>query len=549
MENQLLHSCKSLLLTFVLSLAGFTAFSQNYLFKPVKLHVSQQKLVTVLEDIGRQGGFHFSYSSGIIRSDSLVSIQHFNGDVKTALNILLGDSYEYQESPNHLIIRPAPFRLTLMPEELGEGKKIYTIKGYVVDEKTGAGIHNASVYEKRLLVGTMTDRKGYFKLKLKTKDGNPMILTVSKELYKDTTTVFLPTVNLGKNINSSGHYGYMGDGEESVSNTALARLFLSSKQKLNALNLGNFFAYTPVQVSLTPGLSSHGMMSGQVVNKFSANLIGGYTAGVHGVELAGIFNIDRYHVKYVQAAGAVNMVGGNMSGVQLSGIYNTVIDSLKGFQAAGVFNFVKKHANGVQLAGIMNYAEELRGVQIAGILNRTKTNHGLQFGLINMADTSSGISIGLVNISKNGMKRLSVSSNEVLYTNLAFKSGNANLYSILSAGYGSWNGEQTFATGFGLGHEFRRRNQDNYFAVELLSQQLHRSVYENVSSWTKMNILYNYSLGQKTKLYVAPTINFLSKNKQVIENAQDIPSAGYPYLLNKERFKWWVGLELGVAFF
>lgn len=549
MENQLLHSCKSLLLTCVLSIAGFAAFSQNYLYRPVKLHTNQQKLGAVLEDIGRQGGFHFSYSSGIIRSDSLVSIQNFNGNVKTALNTVLGDSYEYQESPNHLIIRPAPFRLTLMPEELGEGKKVYTIKGYVVDEKTGAGIHNASVYEKRLLVGTVTDRKGYFKLKLKTKDGSPMVLTVSKELYKDTTTVFLPTINLGKDAHKGGRYGYIGSGEEEVSNTALARLFLSSKQKLNALNLGNFFAYTPVQVSLTPGLSSHGMMSGQVVNKFSANLIGGYTAGVNGVELAGIFNIDRYHVRYLQVAGAINMVGGNMSGVQLSGIYNTVIDSLKGFQAAGILNFVKKHTNGVQLAGIINYTEELRGLQIGGVVNRTKKNHGLQFGLINIADTSSGLSVGLVNISKNGIKRLSLSSNEVLYANLSFKSGNANLYSILAAGYGSWNGVQSLATGFGLGHEFRRKKQANYFALELTSYQMHRSLYENISNWSRLNILYNYSLGQKTKLFISPSLNFLAKNRQVIGQTKDIPAAGYPYFVNRERFKWWLGFELGVSFF
>ncbi|WP_335315737.1 carboxypeptidase-like regulatory domain-containing protein [Olivibacter sp. CPCC 100613] len=536
-------------MTFVLSIAGFAAFSQNYLYKPVKLHVNQKKLGNVLEDIGRQAGFHFSYSSGIIRSDSLVTIRNFDGDVKTALVTLLGNGYEYQQSPNHLIIRPAPFRLTLMPEELGEGKRVYTIKGYVVDEKTGVGIHNASVYEKRLLVGTLTDKKGHFKLKLKTKSAGPMVLTVSKELYKDTTTVFLPTVELGKDANKKGHYGYIGDGEEEVSNTALARLFLSSKQKLNALNLGNFFAYTPVQVSLTPGLSSHGMMSGQVVNKFSANLIGGYTAGVNGVELAGIFNIDRYHVRYLQAAGAINMVGGNMSGVQLSGIYNTVIDSLKGFQAAGIFNFVKNSTNGVQLAGIANYTEELKGVQIAGVINKTRTNRGLQFGFINIADTSSGVSIGVVNISKNGIKRLSISSNEVLYVNAAFKSGNANLYSILSTGYGNWKGSQIFTTGFGLGHEFRRKNQANYFAFELVSQQIHGAAYENVSNWQKLNILYNYSLGQKTKLFIAPSLNFLTKNRQIIENARDIPSAGYPYFIDKERSKLWLGIELGVSFF
>lgn len=509
----------------------------------------QQKLGDALQDIAKQGDFHFSYSSGIIRTDSLISLQNFNGDVKTALRLLLGDGYEYQQSPKHLIIRPAPFRLTLLPEEVGEGKRVYTIKGYVLDEKTGLGIHNASVYEKRLLMGTMTDKKGHFKLKLRSKDNSPMTLTVSKELYKDTTTVFLPTVQVGKAGVQSGKYGYMDNGGEDVSNTGLARLFLSSKQKLNAMNLGNFFAYTPVQISLIPGLSSHGMMSGQVVNKFSANLIGGYTAGVNGVELAGVFNINRYHVKYLQAAGITNMVGGNASGVQLSGIYNTVIDSLKGLQAAGILNVVKEQVSGAQLAGISNYTKDLRGVQIAGLVNRAKHNRGLQFSVINIADTSSGVSIGLVNLLGNGFKRLSIATNEVLYADVSFKSGNAKLYSILSVGFGAWNGVDTRSTGFGLGHEFKKQSRQSYFAVELISKQLYSSAYENAGDWDKLSILYNYPVGKNTKIYLAPSINFFAKNTQMTENRKDIPSPGYPFIINNERSKLWVGLELGISFF
>ena len=548
MNNRSVQFLRNLLLTLILLIAGLTAFSQQYLYQPVNLNIKQQKLGDVLHQIEQQGGFHFAYSSGIIRTDSLVSLQNFNGDIKTALVMLIGDAYEYQQSPNHLIIRPAPFKLTLMPEEIGEGGKVYTIKGYVVDEKTGMGIRNASVYEKRLLVGTMTNKKGHFKLKLRTKDIGPLVLTVSKELYKDTTTVFLPTANVGQNISDS-HDNYMGDNEEKVSNTALARLFLSSKQKLNALNLGSFFAYTPVQVSLTPGLSSHGVMSGQVVNKFSYNLIGGYTAGVNGVEFAGVFNIDRFHVKYVQAAGAVNMVGGNLSGVQLSGIYNAVMDSLKGVQAAGVLNLAKKHTSGLQLAGIANYTTTLKGMQIAGVINRTKNNQGVQFGLINIADTTSGVSIGVVNIIGNGFKRLSFSTNEVLYANISFKSGNSALYSIITAGLGTWNGTKAQASGFGVGHEFNRNERSNYFATELVMHQLHGSKYENIATWPKLSLLYNFSINRNTKVFIAPSINLLVKNKQVVENEKELLPTDYPYIVNKERGKLWAGLEIGISFF
>ena len=55
----------------------------------------------------------------------------------------------------------------------------------------------------------------------------------------------------------------------------------------------NFFETRPFQVSLVPGLGSHGKMSGQVVNNFSLNVFGGYTAGTNGSELGGLFNIDK----------------------------------------------------------------------------------------------------------------------------------------------------------------------------------------------------------------------------------------------------------------
>lgn len=575
------HFRKNLLLTTILVIAGFTVFGQNYLQKSVKLQVKGEKLGEVLKNIGEQGGFYFSYSSGIIPSDSLVTLQQYSGAVKEALQILLGDGYEYQESPNHLIIRPAPFKLTLMPEEIGEGKKVYTIRGFVIDEKTGKGIRNASVYEKRLLAGTMTDKKGHFKLKLKSKDSRPVTITVSKELYKDTTTVFLPTVELGKNGDKEGNYGYMNGEGENVSGTAFARLFLSSKQKLNALNLGNFFAYTPVQVSLTPGLSSHGVMSSQVVNKFSYNLLGGYSAGVDGVELAGLFNIDRYNVRYIQAAGLINMVGGTMSGIQLAAIHNTVLDSLQGFQAAGIFNLVRKNVNGVQLAGIANaadsvdgtqtagiynhskgtvkgmqlaaignYAKEVRGAQIAALLNKTKHNRGFQFALINMADSSSGVSFGILNLIGNGIKRFSISTNEVFYANLSFRSGTPKFYSIISANVGTWYGENVFGTGFGFGHEFNSAKKKNYLAVEFLSQQLLSSDFEENNNWIKANVFYNYAIGKKTKLYIGPNINFRNLNfteKNGVPIA--IPSNNYPFLVDNKASKWWVGLELGISFF
>lgn len=64
--------------------------------------------------------------------------------------------------------------------------------------------------------------------------------------------------------------------------------FLVSKaQKIHSLNLGNFFMALPYQMSLVPGAGTQGKLSSQVVNKVSINMIGGYTGGVRGAEIAG----------------------------------------------------------------------------------------------------------------------------------------------------------------------------------------------------------------------------------------------------------------------
>ena len=43
----------------------------------------------------------------------------------------------------------------------------FNISGYILDDDTGAPVRNASVYD-RLLISTLTDDNGFFKLKIKS---------------------------------------------------------------------------------------------------------------------------------------------------------------------------------------------------------------------------------------------------------------------------------------------------------------------------------------------------------------------------------------------
>src|SRR4029079_14552216 len=447
-------------IVFLATGISVSCFSQDLLSKNISLDVNRQRLDNVLEILRNKGDFYFSYNSKIVKKDSLISLSVRNKTVKETLGLLFNNTYEFVESGNYVIIRKAPIRMTMVTNKAVVEDKVYAVSGYVFDEQSGVAINEASVYQKKQLASALTNDAGFFKLKLKSSKTSTATLFISKEFYEDTSIVIEPRHNQELNITMmpvekeedkvtvapedylvpdsirtaadtvSKALAPIVDSAK-VERTGMGRFLLSTKQQVQSLNLKHFFTTRPFQVSLTPGLSSQGKMSGQVVNNFSLNVLGGYTAGTNGVEIGGLFNIDKKEVKYFQAAGILNVDGGKMKGFQVAGINNTVLDtsygfqaaginnlvkgkfagfqvggiynhvadSVRGVQAAGVANFARRKLSGVQLAGVGNVSnKETDGVQIAGVFNYSKKLKGVQIGLIIVADTSAGYSIGLINI-------------------------------------------------------------------------------------------------------------------------------------------------------
>jgi len=350
----------------ILFTCGF-AVAQNNLNRIVTVNVKQQKIADILTSIGKQGNFYFSYSNSWIPTDSVVNVSVSGMPVRVLLDMLFNGKVDYKESPGYVILRPAPYRLSVQPENFTEPDNTYIISGYVIDEQTGTKLANASIYEKHLLVSTLTDRNGFFEMKIK--HASSVTLTVSKDMYRDTSINFLSDVKIYRNRS----YGYYDADTvyRKVERSWLGNMFITSKQKIQSLNLGGFIAAMPVQMSLTPGLGSHGLMSGQVVDKVSLNLIGGYNAGVNGVEFAGVFNLNKHDVKYIQAAGVSNATGGTVTGAQFAGISNIVYRNVKGAQASGVFNVDKENMYGFQASGMANKVKlDMEGFQAAGAVNR-----------------------------------------------------------------------------------------------------------------------------------------------------------------------------------
>jgi hypothetical protein len=544
----------------ILGTYGF-AFGQNkLLYNNVSINVKDKTIADLLLAIGKQGGFYFSYGNNMIATDSVVSISARNQTVKSLLDEVFQDKVDYKEAPGYIILRPAPFRLSVHPDNFTEPDNTFIISGYVVDEITGAKLANASVYEKQLLISTLTDRNGYFKLKIK--HAGAVTLTVSKELYRDTSVNLLNTVRVYSNPDK---YYYSDDSTGArVDRSWFGRFFVSSKLKVQSLNLDGFIANMPVQVSIIPSLSTHGLMSGQVVNRLSVNIFGGYNEGVNGVELGGIYNINKQDVQYLQAAGLFNIAGRNLRGIQLAGISNTVYENVDGFQAAPLYNKVKGDLYGAQLAGIVNYVKgnskgfqaaagmnitgkEAKGFQMAGLFNKAHILNGVHISPLNIADTLSGIAIGLVNIARNGYHQLSFYTDEVLTTGISFKTGNAKLYTRLIAGVSFTDSIKFYSYGIAFGHDFKL-NKRLMLSAEGSLQTLQSGKWKNQHQLTRFSTLLNMNISPKLGFFIGPSFSLYSEQRENGAGSEQAQLTRHKlFLMNfSNDTKGWIGWRAGI---
>lgn len=568
---------------FLILLTGFitTSFGQRLLEKKISVDINRQRLDQALEIISNAAEFYFSYNSNLLKKDSIVSISARNASVNDVLTRLFSNQFEFRESGNYIILRRAALRLKLVTSSAQTEDKYYTVSGYVIDDQTGQKISDASVYEKDRLSVVNTNSNGFFKLRLKSKFKKASI-TVSKEYYEDTTVTIEPRLNqtlsitlvpLGEsnvvigpagfqapesidlefpiNDSTSRIFRYEKKDSFTIERTALGKWFVSSRQRIQSINLKKFFVARPYQVSLVPGLSTNGKLNSQVINNFSFNIFGGYSGGTNGFELAGLFNIDRKNTQYAQIAGIANLVGDNMRGVQLAGISNTVLDTVRGIQVAGVNNFSGSTVNGVQIAGVANMnVKQVNGVQIAGVLNYTKHLKGVQIGLINVSDTSEGYSIGLINIVLKGYHKLSLSTNELINMNMAVKSGTAKLYSIFIGGYNSVPDQKVWSFGYGLGSELISGKRLALNA-ELSSQHLYLGSWDFYNLQNKANLQLTFKVGKYISLFAGPSYTVFVSDQDVhfAGYKQSIPPSGYKTNKLGNKVFGWYGWTAGINIF
>ncbi|GAB3258086.1 hypothetical protein GCM10027347_21160 [Larkinella harenae] len=311
------------------------------------------------------------------------------------------------------------------------------------------------------------------------------------------------------------------------------------------------------------GENVNGVQVAGFFNGVRKNVLGVQGAGfgntvlgeVKGIQAAGFYNMTMGDMmESIQGAGFGNITVGHMSGFQLAGFTNVAARSMTGFQLAGFGNITGGRMTGFQLAGFTNMTiGEQAGWQLSGFLNYA--NHvvrGHQMALVNIAGSSETTPYGLFSyVHHNGYRRLEISSDEVMTTNLTFKTGVRRFYNIFTGGtnFGQpgkplWN----LGYGFGTAVDLRRGWMLNFdLTGNVLSDQTRYY-------WDAWNTLIRFNLGVEKKLSprfalaVGPSVNwFLSdyyRTKPVTRF--DVPLFTHPDGLIDVFSTGWVGVQAAI---
>ncbi|GAB3011081.1 STN and carboxypeptidase regulatory-like domain-containing protein [Spirosoma pulveris] len=415
-----MNSFRSCLLWLCL-LAQTHAFAQGIppLERLITVDIRNAPLENALREISRAGRFEFSYNPARIDGKAAVTVRLTNAPVREVLNRVFQSQITFKSRGNYVILVR-----TETPEST---PKNFLLDGYILDEKTGERIAQASIFEKTTLASTVSNPFGYYRLRLPT--NLPAVrLDVRKQAYvgetvlirsrlshsvsirmtpvpprlsletlpirvtEDTAqsvnilaavTVDLPAPGLDSTVQPRPK-SILEKGREGIT-----RLFVSAQQSIHDVNLSRDTLYRDWQVSFLPFVGTNHRLSGRISNRISVNALIGYSFGVRAFEVGGLFNLVRSDMTGFQAAGLGNMVGGNVSGVQLGGLFNLNNGTVAGVQAGGLFNVNTKQAGGVQLGGLFNAngGELTNSIQVGGLVNVAgKSVHGIQLaGLANVA--------------------------------------------------------------------------------------------------------------------------------------------------------------------
>ena len=451
-----------------------------------------------------------------------------NTTILSLLNGLFGKEIDQREVGNHLILIR---KKNKAPEKQNFPKII--VSGFLLDAFDRKPLKDVSVYEVENSNSAISHADGSYKLLIPT-GKKVRSLTYCKAGYSDTVIFISQAAEIRVDIvlrPIQKAFSKMNalSGALMINRTdsmRLVNLLVSRENMVHSQNL-EIGTDRTFQASLVPGIGTNGKVSGAITNRFSLNLLVGYSGGLKGFEAGGALNITRGTINGLQIGGLGNISGGKGKGLQIAGLTNITTDQFDAWQISGLLNLTLKDARQVQGSVVMNYARNVDGFQLAGILNIARNhNDGVQIaGILNYATILNGIQIGLINISntvergipiglfsyvEQGYHLFEISGNEIFYGNAAFKSGTRSFYNFIQFGIGS---DYKLQGSYGIGTIFqlRKKFSVNIDASAGFVYHPTGTIYHGLL--LKFNPAIEYRFAKHFAVFLGPGYNFFLFSK------------------------------------
>lgn len=584
---------RNIILVFCFFLYAFLpakAQDVSYLDRTVNLDISNRTIAEVFKSISEQTSVVFSYTR--FNDQKKISINCYRKPLRIALGEILSTSNcMYKAKGKYIIIKCA---------DVPKSPSCFIISGFVYSADDSSKIDRASIYEAKTKHSALTNEYGYFVISC-PEISPKILLSVAKESYYDTTVaiynpkeslvaVYLHPKPLIKETVEIVSQPVKQDSicvEKTDSVKTEPEDFLKKfRVKFQTFNI-NFKNITDTlfsrfAVSLVPYVSTNRLLSINTVNRYSLNILAGYSKGVDVLEIGGVVNMDDGNVKYFQLAGMGNVVSGNVSGFQVGGIFNinhqrtngmqlggiyNQTDRMNGLQLAGILNQSENHCNGMQLsalmnkadtisgfqlAGFLNEAEYVRGVQMSGFINTAKKLHGVQLGFMNFSDTCSGAPIGFFSFVTKGYHKIGLETDDLLFGTLSFGTGSDYFHNIFLGGVNLFQ-NNLWSYGYGIGSAYKISKRW-IFSFDATARQLQTSEYRNIS----LNLLNRFFVGveysplSKIRFGFGPSYNVMVadiRGDHYAPLSKIFPSQlFYSQTRNNINVKMWIGATVSVKF-
>lgn len=430
---------KTLIIIALLWVCGVQAQTPEapILEKMISIQFDQAPPEKVLERISNLGDFSFSFNPALIENHEPISLRVRDQSIRQVLDLAFESSLVYKEKNRYVILLANP--MSGDPKPPGH----VLLSGYINDAQSGLRVAGATVFERQTLAVTNSDAYGHFQLRINNPEP-PFELAVFRNDYRDTTWVVesISEAQEPSVINLHPHNSTEDERPTEreiipVSKPIIDTIYDPKPQLFPEISLKKLVMWNVtdtlnriVQVSFVPFVGTNGMLSGNVTNEYSLNILGGYSFQNTKLEVGGIFNANRANVSGVQLSGVLNLVGGGVDGLQaagvaningksstgvaLAGVFNLHGEDHSGLRAAGVFNYGHKSTSGLSMAGVLNHQNGIcEGGQIAGALNVAANDvlYGQLAGALNVAagDVGVGQLAGALNLCAGEVNGVQIS--------------------------------------------------------------------------------------------------------------------------------------------